>query len=98
MLQQGNATMGQAIGAYAQQASAQAVPKELGLLQRMEGVAGGVDEIHRRLRELCARVAGVPSGEQGAPSQPVGMPATLSFCEERIRETIALLNGMERAF
>jgi hypothetical protein len=75
-------------------------PKELGLMQRVEGLRCGLQELRERLEGFGGRIAGHDT--QKSPSNggaPIGgMPANLSVAEENLRECMALLSQLNEAF
>lgn len=73
-------------------------PKEIGFLQRAEGVRSGLDEIEQRLQSFCARVSGGP--QEGQKSSPAGsgLGSVLSDSEDSIRRLLNILSTMEQAF
>lgn len=73
-------------------------PKEIGLIQRIEGVRTGLDQVRHRLTILAERIAGENSQEKNPEPMPSGIPGNLSMAEQRIREIFALLDGFEQAF
>jgi len=76
-------------------------PKEIGLLQRVEGALTGVEEIRSRLEGLSARIHGEPMGLPDGPNaakRQSGMPAALSQIEGEIRECLNLLARLSDQF
>lgn len=86
------------IGAMYSSAAAQqnmSAPKELGIMQRVEGLRGGLDALSTKLDSLCARIAGHPSGkDQVGDPMPAGLQAQLSLAEERLRAVHNMVDGL----
>jgi len=90
--------------AYDQQrayAQAQNVPKELGFLDRIVGLRGGLDELHERLCAFGGRVGvgnpAVPTAG-AAPERPPGLHGELAVAEERLRSCMQVLGALNEAF
>lgn len=72
-------------------------PRKIGLLQRVEGVRGGLDEIYGRLMVLGERVTGSSSASTPVPpSNPVGLPANVEHAEDRVRAILQLIGAFEQ--
>lgn len=69
--------------------------KEVGLLQRAEGLANGLEDLAQRLESLSSRVMGCPiGGETKSASQACGLPAMLSEAEARLRKCFNILGAL----
>lgn len=77
-----------------------AAPKEIGLLQRIEGALTGIEEVRRRIEGLSGRIHGEPGNlsSTDAACRQSGMPAALSQIEGEIRECLNLLARLEDQF
>lgn len=73
-------------------------PKELGLIQRVEGLRSGLDEIHSRLKGLGDRLSGMGGNANTSDPTPCGLPGNLSCAETRIREILTLIDMFDRSF
>jgi hypothetical protein len=77
--------------------------KELGFLDRIAGIRGGLDELHERLCAFGGRVTGGnpdvprPSNGGGGPAQ-TGLHGELASAEERLRQCIQVLGAINQAF
>lgn len=84
---------------YARQmTNAIAQPKELGYLQRLDGVNAGLAEIEFRLGGFIDRLAGQGQAKGGDEPRASGLEATLSIAEQRIRSILQALGTLESAF
>lgn len=72
-------------------------PKEIGLLQRVEGVRGGLQDILERVASFESRIAGAPPVAD--PSRPVstGLSGTLDDAENSIRAIMSTLGRLRRS-
>lgn len=76
-----------------------AAPKEIGVIQRLEGIRSGVNEIEYQLRAFIAALHGnSPTPEATAGVHPPGITGTLSGTEASIRETMGMLKQLADAF
>lgn len=92
-LQQATRAMGYGAGAPS------TAPKEIGFLQRIEGVNTGLMEVCSRLESLEGRILCQPSpAHDRAQSQASGLPACLSEIENRVRETLVMIGRLESSF
>jgi hypothetical protein len=74
------------------------VPKELGVLQRTEGLASGLEDLQSRIENFIGRVAGgVPDKSDSAPT-PAGIVGHLLLAETRLRECLVLVQKLNDAF
>lgn len=74
-------------------------PKDLGYLQRIDGLRSGLDSVEYRLRLLAERIGGVSSDPKNqAKETPVGIPANLGMAEQHLRQIFQLLDMYEAAF
>lgn len=75
-------------------------PKEIGILQRIEGVNGGVSEIRMRLESFGARLRGEPemSPNAQATTRAAGLTSAITDTENEIRACIGLLTQLSDAF
>lgn len=78
--------------------SVSAQPKEIGYLQRVEGVSSGLTEIVARLQSFSARVNGDAMLEGAPVPSPGGMHGYLSTSEDHIRECLGMLSKLENSF
>jgi hypothetical protein len=80
--------------AYAQQ------PKELGIIQRVQGLASGLGEVRERIRVFNERLGFEPPAPpmQPAPAMESGIPAQIMAAEEHLRECINALNRLNDLF
>jgi hypothetical protein len=78
-------------------------PKELGFLDRIAGIRGGLDELHERLCAFGGRVTGGnpdvprPGSGGGGPAQ-TGLHGELASAEERLRQCMQVLGAINQAF
>lgn len=75
-----------------------AQPKEIGFIQRIEGIRSGMDEIYSRLRTFSDRISGSGNTENNPKPIPAGIPGNLSECEERIRQLLTMVGTLEQSF
>lgn len=81
------------------QTYAQNAPKELGLMQRVEGLRCGLQELRERLEGFGGRIAGHDTAKSPTGSAPIGgLPGNLLVAEENLRECMALLSQLSEAF
>ena len=87
-------------GAVGAGALGAAAPKEIGLLQRIEGVESGLEDIRNRMENLVARIHGGPASLPGTnpANRQAGLPAALSRIEAEIRESLNLLTQLNDQF
>lgn len=77
----------------------QPAPKELGYVQRIEGLSSGLDDLRHRLNVFVNRVSGHPApSNPGEKPQPYGLPAHLTEAETSLRECFAIISGLNDAF
>lgn len=79
---------GQTIGMY--QNAIEHHPKELGIIQRIDGLDSGLSELKAWLENLLARVNGDPTAGECGMDRPSGIPAALSSAEGRLRDCLNL--------
>jgi len=73
-------------------------PRELGFIQRMEGLTHGLGELQERLETFTGRLAGGLKGDTCAAPAPAGLDAILQCQETRLRECMALVAKLNEAF
>lgn len=74
-------------------------PKEIGLLQRVEGVRGGLAEILERAANLECRISGTGPVPAGNPAPiPNGLASSLADAENSIRAIMQALGRLNEAF
>lgn len=74
-------------------------PKEIGVMQRLDGIRSGVNEIEYQLRAFIASLHGTPpTAEATAAAHPPGIIGSLSDTEASIRETMNMLKQLAEAF
>jgi hypothetical protein len=78
--------------------SAGAVSRESGILERVDGVACGLKELHQKLTSLACRISGQPSADRDESGYPPGIPAALSAAETRLRECHQMIDALHKAF
>lgn len=97
-----NARLGTADAAaiYKTQAIAQSgnQPRELRVLERVEGLSGGIGELATRLEMFIARLQNAPTTDEtkNAAMPPQGLADNITMAEQRLRyclELIAKING-----
>lgn len=76
------------------------VPKELGILQRLEGLNGGLCDLRSRLENFSSRLGfGHPPGAAGSSApMPSGITTQIGSAEEQMRECIAILTRLNDLF
>lgn len=90
-----NATTAMTNAAY----GAATAPKEIGLLQRVEGVRGGLAEILERAANLECRISGTGPVPAGNPAPiPNGLASSLADAENSIRAIMQALGRLNEAF
>ena len=82
-------------GTYATNAAA---PKEIGFLQRIEGLRSGLDELHDRLKTFSGRLTGGPDAKDAPVPQPLGLAGELTAAEHRLRECMVLVGSLNETF
>lgn len=92
-----NATSG-----YAQAVSMQnavTAPKEIGVLQRVDGLLVGLSELKGRLQAFDARLAGNGlDASSASQTLPVGLLSTLSDAEGTLRDCLAMVGSLNDRF
>lgn len=76
-----------------------ASPKEIGVMQRLDGVRSGVSEIEVQLRAFISALQGTPAPQN--PNMPVSQPGitgVISDTEASIRETLSMLRQLADSF
>lgn len=89
-------SIGQA--AAAQQYPSADKPRELGFIQRMEGLTHLLGELQERLETFAGRLSGGLKGDNCAAPAPSGLDAILQCSETRLRECVALVAKLNEAF
>jgi hypothetical protein len=76
-------------------------PKELTILQRLDGLTGGLGELHGNLHNFMRRL-GLDQPEAaealGNAPAPHGIEMTLSFAEQHLRECMNALTRLNDRF
>lgn len=85
----------QATTAYPPGASA---PKEIGILQRVDGVRSGLEELAGRLEGFVGRLGGGISGNVAATPSPPGLVTSLSDAEGHLRRCFEIIGQLDNAF
>lgn len=75
-------------------------PKELGVLQRVEGLRGGLSELQGRLEAFHSRIGGTPPATMpgGGSAAPSSLGAQLSVIEEHLRVCMRMLEEINGVF
>lgn len=76
------------------------VPKELGILQRVEGLSSGLHELLDRLDGMSSRLQGVGSADANAKQPPPtsGIYGALNAAEDRLRAALAMASELNDRF
>lgn len=75
------------------------IVKEIGFLQRAEGLCAGLDDLQNRLALLTAKVNGTPYGEDGtSKAHPSGLDASLSDAEQTLRQCLEAVSRLTNQF
>jgi hypothetical protein len=87
------------LGAQAYAQNATAIPRELGVLARVEGISSGLYELQQKLTNFADKLAGqgLKDTASGQPPSP-GITGTLSAAEARLRECHQLVDVLHKAF
>jgi hypothetical protein len=82
------------------QATAAGAPRELGVLERVAGISGGLGELHEKLRHFGSRLAGDPPQNEAGGGAPIaaGIAGTLSMAEGRLRDCHQIIDALHKAF
>ncbi len=74
-------------------------PRELGVLERIDGISAGISDLHEKLRHFGGRLAGNPASNEsaGSPIAP-GIAGTLSMAEGRLRDCHQIVDALHKAF
>lgn len=85
---------------YVSSNSIAGAPREIGYLQRVEGLSNGLAEMQDRLSEFLNRVNGPPMATpaNAVPPREPGLSATLTEAESRLRSCMATLGQLNDAF
>lgn len=85
-----------------QQAAANAMtkPKELGVLQRVDGMRGGLQDLRQRLENLFDRLDGNASDPKANGLAPVvaSLSGTLGDAENELRTCLGLVGALNDRF
>lgn len=75
-----------------------ATPKELGYIQRIEGINDGLAAIEGRLIDFAARIQG--NDGHPIPGNPAGasLSDSLAAAEQRVRNILQTINGLNESF
>jgi hypothetical protein len=74
-------------------------PRELGVLERVDGISAGLSDLHEKLRHFGGRLAGdAPSNESAASPIAPGIAGTLSMAEARLRDCHQIVDALHKAF
>ncbi len=85
--------------AYAkQEAYAKQAPRELGLVEQVAGLSGGLAELRGRLIGLTEKIAGMPRAADEAKPAPSGLLGHLSEAQSELRACYELVLALDRVF
>lgn len=74
------------------------VPKELGYIQRVEGIHAGLSALIEKMDSFTAKIGGYPPGCNASEKQESGLSGLLSVCEGLVREMHAKLDKLDSSF
>lgn len=77
---------------------ATAVPRELGLIERAEGLRSGLAELRSRLESFSDRVSGNGSEIEAMDKAAIGLPSILAQAEGELRSCLSTLSELEGKF
>lgn len=70
------------------------MPREIGIIDRVQGINGGLFELYGRLSSLIERVDGVGSADVKPIPFPSGLLSSLSDAEANLRGCMELINQL----
>lgn len=97
----GNMQLGQEQCNYAMQGAIAGAsePRKIGIIDRVQGINGGLSDLYGRLISLIDRVEGnEPFGTKLSPVPSVGLSGVLSDAESNLRGCLELINQLNAKF
>lgn len=71
------------------------MPRKIGIIDRVQGINGGLSDLYGRLISLIERIEGnEPSGTKLSPVPSVGLSGVLSDAESNLRGCLELINQL----
>lgn len=74
------------------------MPREQGVLARIDGVAVGLKELHHKLLAFGGRLSGNTSADRDEGGYPPGISPALAASEMRLRECHEIVDALHKAF
>lgn len=86
-------------GAMNAMADAAAQPREIGIIDRVNGLAGGTTELADRIQFFVSRIHNLPpTADPKKDTPPLGLSATIAEAESQLRRCFEMLNALNDAF